>query len=93
MVCPPLWIFDRKIKQLEHAFKCFFEAVVISSFESSRCPLELATNVAELFEDRKREPAIVFESFVDQRFHWMSESTIATISCRVPSSSTPVSGY
>ena len=89
MACSPLWVFDSKIKQLEDTLKCFLEAVVVASLERSRRALELATNVTELFVDGEGEPAVVFESFMYERFHWMSESTISMISCRASSSSTP----
>ena len=88
-MCSPLWIFNRKIKQLEHSLECFLEAIVISSLEGPCRALELAPNIAELFGYREGEPPAVFESFVDQGFHRMRESTISIISCRVLSSSTP----
>ncbi len=89
ITCPPLWIFNGQIKQLEHSLEGFLEAIMISSLEGPCGALELASDVAELFVYREGEPAAVFESFVDERFHLMSEFTISIISCRVLASSTP----
>src|SRR2546427_3708990 len=49
--CSPPRVLDRKIQKLKHSLKCLFEAFAVSALERSCCAFELASDIAQLFED------------------------------------------